>query len=468
MERERGDVYRNRLMAAAGIALSLGLVAGCSSGDGEDGNPLSKGRGPQGGASAPEGPAYQGPALPGLAKQPAWSLSGVSAPYGMGDTLVFAKDGMGEIHSVYGDLGTEVGPRDSGSLEFRDRKTGEVRGTVKVSDGHVGGTTWHGGVPAIQVRTVATTPSDGLSAEKQTVTITLYDGSGKKLGQIERAGDDSGLHVQDGYLIEQGEDPRQVTATAIDTGAVKKFSCENEMEDDSCFDGEGAFSVGAEGSEAPLITGDHYFSVIGGSRYGADWTKKTHLVMHEMATGKKVWSSQDVTPPKGVKLWQGERSDSDLEVLRVADGKIVTRWGAGGLDESVIATYDLTSPDSLATGPAYESEGQAVLDHRQQLAATTTENGALVWDLATGEKLWDQQEGETPMTAQTLSPTGVLYGTQQDNRVDADKTVIAVEARTKKVLAKDLPEQFIPHFDQTDHAWIATQEGVFVFATASP
>ncbi|MFF0000846.1 hypothetical protein [Streptomyces avermitilis] len=459
-------------MAAAGIALSLGLVVGCSSGaDKDDSNPLSKVSGTKG-KNAPEGPAYKGPAFPGLAKQPVWSLSHKDAPlppYSMGNTLLFSKDGTVDVQSEYGDQELEVGEADTGTLEFRDRKTGAVRGTLKLSDEEVGVTTWHGGAPALQVRSVATAPSDGLSTEKDTVTITVYDGSGKKLGRVQREGNGSGLHVQDGYLIEADADSGQTKATAIDTGTTKSFTCENQLKDENCFGRTGPFGVEAEGAEAPLITGDYYFSVIGGTTYGTDFREKTHLVMHELATGKKVWSTEDVKPPKGVQVLDNGERAADLEVLRVADGKILTRWGAGGLGKSVIATYGLASPNALAAGPVYDSdEAPAVLDQPQQLAATTEENGAMVWNLETGEKLWDQQEGEAPMEAQELSPTGVLYGTQQENAADAKATVIAVEARTKKVLAKDLPGELVPHFDQTDYGWVYTGDGFFVFPASRP
>ncbi|MEU0005771.1 PQQ-binding-like beta-propeller repeat protein [Streptomyces sp. NPDC006314] len=457
-------------MAAAGIALSLGLVAGCSSGDDkDDSKPLSKGSGSKGGERAPEGPAYKGPAVPGLAKQPVWSLSAKDAPqapYSMGDTLVFSKDGTVDVQSEYGDQHSEVGGAETGTLEFRDRKTGEVRGTLKLSDEEVGVTTWHGDVPALQVRSVATTPSDGLSAEKHSVTITVYDGSGKKLGRVQREGDGSGLHVQDGYLIEADAGSRRVKATAIDTGTVKSFKCENELMDEDCFGNTAPFGVEAEGAEAPLITGDCYFSVIGGTRYGIDIREKTHLVMRELATGKKVWNTQDVKPPKGVQVLDNGERAAGLEVLR--DGKILTRWGSGGLGKSVIATYDLTSPNALAAGPVYDSDEPPVLDRTQQLAASTEEKGVMVWDLKTGEKLWDQQEGETPMEAKEFSPTGVLYGTQQENAVGAEATVIAVEARTKKVLTKGLPGELVPHFDQTDYGWLHTDDGFFVFNATKP
>jgi hypothetical protein len=60
---------------ATGLVLSLGLVAGCGSSEGDDSTTAK----PKDGRSAapaqdratPEGPTYSGPAIPGLAAKPA-------------------------------------------------------------------------------------------------------------------------------------------------------------------------------------------------------------------------------------------------------------------------------------------------------------------------------------------------------------------------------------------------------------
>ncbi|MFP3986045.1 hypothetical protein U9R90_00735 [Streptomyces sp. E11-3] len=47
--------------------------------------------------------------------------------------------------------------------------------------------------------------------------------------------------------------------------------------------------------------------------------------------------------------------------------------------------------------------------------------------------------------------------------------MLAVDARTKKVLAKDLPSENVPLFSQpSGYGYLSTHDGFFVFPSAAP
>lgn len=86
-----------------------------------------------------------------------------------------------------------------------------------------------------------------------------------------------------------------------------------------------------------------------------------------------------------------------------------------------------------------------------------------MWQVADGKEVWVQKEGEKLMTPLRLSPNGVLYGTTEES----DDTVLAVDARTKKVLVKDLPSDNVPLFSKASgYGYVSTDAGFFVFPSA--
>ncbi|MFD7320881.1 hypothetical protein ACFV9D_07275 [Streptomyces sp. NPDC059875] len=466
---------------AAGLVLSLGLVAGCGSSDGsqaDKGTEKESSGAPQNAPKA-EGPVYGGPAIPGLAEKQAWSLPRADA-IDLGDTLLFIKSAAG-AYSVGGHYKDDPLDGTTGTLyssdqpepvnlEFRDVKTGAVRKTLKVTADHVAATTWRDGVPAFEVRTSSTTESDGLSAEGTTTTITVYGSDGAELGKAEHKGD-TPFHVHEGHLIEQA-DQATLQLTPIGGGQPRKVTC-GGLQASCSFDPRNKDVDGGSG-HAPLITGKYTFHVNNGSTYETD---PEELVMSDLATGKKVWSSADVTPPKGVELDdKGVRTSRSIRVLDVRDGRILTAWGAGAFltDTWVTATYELASGKQIAgsTRYAYEdfpgdtinTEGSSVFSPDHQLAAAATERGSTVWQLADGTEVWAQKEGERAMTPLRFSPNGgVLYGTTEES----DDTVLAVDARTKKVLVKDLPADNVPlSAKQSGYGYFSTDAGFFVFPSA--
>ncbi|MCX4821370.1 WD40 repeat domain-containing protein [Streptomyces sp. NBC_01142] len=195
--------------------------------------------------------------------------------------------------------------------------------------------------------------------------------------------------------------------------------------------------------------------------------------MSDLATGEKVWSTADVTPPSGVELNEIKQPASgEIRVLDVPDGKILTSWGAGAFTRHtwVTATYDMTTGKQIgaaakytytgATADRINSNGSFIRSPDHQLAASSTENGTAVWQLADGKEIWAQRAGENSMTPRRFSPNGVLYGTVGAD----DTTALAIESRTKKVLAKNLRPGNIPLFNEpSGYGYFGTDSGLFVF-----
>ncbi|MFF0753003.1 hypothetical protein [Streptomyces sp. NPDC004267] len=476
---------KKHTLITTSLVLTLGLVTGCSSdGDGGKGTP---GSAAQGGGKAgseapkPKGPAYAGPALPGLAKQQAWSLPPAKA-IDLGDALLFVKAAQGdyarggyENDPLDGTVGTlfsaySLDKPEAVTLEFRDVKSGAVRKSLALKAGTVAATTWHNGVPAVAVTTTSTQESDGLSAAKSSITVTVYGADGARLGTIEHAGDGKGVSVSEGHLIEQdGEGALKLTP--IDGGEPRKVTCTGTLAHCS-YDPRNKEIDGAQ-AHAPLITGTYTFHVENASTYETD---PEQLVMSELATGKKVWSTADVTPPQGVELDKDhKRTSGAVRVLDVRDGRILTAWGAGAFspDTFVTATYDLASGKQIGGSTTYRyadfpgdtinTEGSSVFSPDHKLAAAHTKSGTALWDLGTGKELWKQADGEIPLTPRRFSANGVLYG-DTDKDGGSGTSTLAVDARTKKVLAKDLPSDGIPLFSRsTGYGYLTTDNGFFVF-----
>ncbi|MFF7123711.1 hypothetical protein ACF07Y_13475 [Streptomyces sp. NPDC016566] len=130
--------------------------------------------------------------------------------------------------------------------------------------------------------------------------------------------------THEGYIIEQDGD-ESLKLTPIDGGAARKVTCTGQLAHCS-FDARTNEIDGGQ-AHAPLITGKYAFHVENASTYEND---PEQLVRTDLTTGKKAWSTADVTPPAGVELDEdGKRTSGALRVLDVRDGRVLTAWGAG-------------------------------------------------------------------------------------------------------------------------------------------
>ncbi|MET7900386.1 hypothetical protein ABZS86_02540 [Streptomyces sp. NPDC005355] len=471
---------RGRMAAAVSAALALGLATGCGGGSGDTDRPDGGGKPEPGGSQAPR---YQGAAIPGLAAEQAWSLPAVAGkaprPMDLGATFAFVKDAGGQYVTKTYDAASNTADEDTGryfesgaprkiSVEFRDVRTGAVRRTLTTKATRVAATTWHDGSPAIEVRTSGTTASDGLSAETTSSTVTVYDSHGKELGTARRSGPDSAFSVREGYLIRKAGDAG-FRLTPLDGGPARKIACSGT----ECYvDGStGLLSTQNPTAEvtfeddnatAPVIAGGNAFTV-------EDSGDVKDLVMTDLKTGRKVWGTADVKPPKGADIDEySEERTGTVKVLDVRGGHVVTAWSSSAPPNTwIMATYDLGTGRQIGA-PVKQSGaegrgGMAVFSPDHDLAAAPTGTGTVVWQPSDGKELWTQGESENALDTRSISPHGVLYGPTSQS-----SSVLAVDARTKKMLSKKLPEDLVPSFNgPSGYGYFGTRDGLFVFPSTA-
>lgn len=478
-------VRLRRRLAVTGLALSLALLTGCGGDDsetttGKDADGSASG-GAASGKPAADGPAYKGAALPGYAGQAAWSLPTDTASLGVLDldgVLLFAKDASGayltdaQVDGEPSDVNRVLFSSDEPeklTLEFRDAKTGAIRKTLKVTGESVEGVTWKDGAPAVAVGSSETTESDGLTQEETTTSATLYSVDGTELGETSayRFG-----HVIDGYAVAKGEADKTLTLTPIGGGTARTIPCNGDDDAECDFDSETGVASGDK-TYAPAVVAGYYPGFEAAGSYDYD---PSNVTLNDLATGKRIWSSADAEIPKGVVLDdKGEPKDRTIRVVRAADGKVLVAWKKDvGLSPTtqVYAWYDLATGKLTAS---YEAAENLVDSPDGQLAALDRDefdsgyDGTTVWQTTDGTRLWTQKEGETPFDPIRFSSNGkVLYGDAHDSTsFDSSHATLAVDARTRKVLAKDLPENSIPAVDATTgYGFLATDDGFFVFPPA--
>lgn len=472
-----------RRVAVTGLALSLALLTGCGGGDTESATDKGAGGSASSGAAsgkpATDGPAYQGAALPGYAKQAAWSLPTDTGSLGvldLGGVLLFAKDASGAYRT---DDQVEGEPSDENrvlfssdeaeklTLEFRDAKTGAIRRTLAVTGESVEAVTWKDGAPAVAVGTSETTESDGLTEERTTTSATLYSADGAKLG--ETSSYEFG-HVVDGYVVTAAD--KTLTLTPIGGGSARTIPCNGDDDAECDFDAETGVA-GGDKTYAPVVVAGYYPGFEAAGNYDYD---PSNVTLNDLATGKQIWSSADAQIPKGVALDdEGEPKDRTISVVSAADGKALVAWKKDvGLSPTtqVYAWYDLASGKLTAS---YEAAEYLVRSPDGKLAALDRDefdsgyDGTTLWQTTDGTRLWSQKEGETPFDPIRFSSNGeVLYGDAFDSTdFQSSHSTLAVDARTRKVLAKDLPENSIPAVDATTgYGFLATDDGFFVFPPA--
>ncbi|MFF7265810.1 hypothetical protein ACFZCL_36775 [Streptomyces sp. NPDC008159] len=491
--------------SAVTLALSLALLTACTAVDGGE---------PDGGGKKPApsdrptatatAPAYDGPRLPGFAAKPAWSLAtGRTAPgvLDLGGTLLFARDASGAYlkdlddakaflePDTWGDDRRSPAPQGPNrvlhlseapqplTLEFRDTRTGKLRASLKAATDSVTLTGWRDGAPAVAVGTSRTAGSDGLSAKKTTSTVTVYDGRGRKLGATPTTRrPETGLYsaaaLSDGYRV----DPAGATVrlTPVGGGTARTVVCTEEGAD--CAYDPRTGLVGAARATAPPVLGGYYAGFENANVGGTDMVR---ITLSDLATGKKVWSSADAEIPPGVELY--DNGDPDLEpmpdsetlsLLRVTDGRVLVAWQASQSDADtwVHAWYDLTSGDLT---DSYEATRSVLLAPSGDLAAEDavpggTFTGTTVWRLPDGKRLWSQEEGadETPLDPVRFTRDGsVLYG--YTTAEDGTEHGLAVDPRTREVLAEELPVDHVPAVDEaTGYGHLSTTDGFHAFAPA--
>ncbi|MFI0741715.1 hypothetical protein ACH4PU_27135 [Streptomyces sp. NPDC021100] len=458
--------------AAVAVALLAGLTACVSdsgSGSGKDDGPAKK-------TAQSAHLSWQGAALPGLAAKPAWTV-----PAAPGGTAVFA---VGDAFAVVTAPGAEKTANDKGpalregpkTVEFRDARDGAVRKTLKFGDAKVTADTWHG-APALRVRVTSTTPSDGMTSDKSTSVEEVYDGRGGKLGS---AAQENATHFSDGWFAKDG------TVARAGGGAANKLEKSGDLQ--GMHVPVRSQDLYRYSPEERTFAGDHAFSYEEVER--GMFNHPERLVATDLATGKKAWTTSEAGRPSQA-LPEDKSHAVNVVPVTVVGDRIVLAWQTKGDEHAetepwVMSVNDVDTGRLLATGPVVEAEApgsrtdfgnpltnptfQVTYDASTGALVTSGRPGmgkpwlATAWDLKSGKRLWAQGPDENDFSPLTAG-NGVVYGyTNPGTQGYWDP--IAVDVKTKKVLAKKLDNDQVPVFGADGHGAVSVDKGVFVFPAA--
>ncbi|MBT2407000.1 MULTISPECIES: PQQ-binding-like beta-propeller repeat protein [unclassified Streptomyces] len=447
-----------RMTAVVGMALSLGLVSGCSGGTGPDAKAGGETR--KGGESAPpapKGPVYKGAPVPGLATQQAWSLPADDATTCAGD----ASKGDKSERSIcaLGDAVVVTGARsgDSGTSSFTaqllDAKSGELRKKFDFEIPAQNGSTqyraeqlvqvseWRDGSPALLIRTRIDTPAKDLKKASTQTVLTMYAPSGDELGSSTFDGETRlATPVRGGYVVDTGAAGGNAKFIPIGDGETLTPTF-------SYLESQGEVGPGLGYS---WITDVSY-------QPSARW-----LIATDIRSGKRAWSTKDLAPPAAIAKLVTEKSATTARMTSLHGDKAVLEWSAFGKSEAVLTSIDLKTGRRIAEGPGIDAtvtsddDGHAVSPDGKT-AVVQYGKGAVAWNTETGQELWSQAKDEQNIKPRALPGNGVLYAELEGGNA------VALDVRNKKLLAAEIEE--LPQFTANGYAIVRSADGFFVFAT---
>ncbi|MEU6234948.1 PQQ-binding-like beta-propeller repeat protein [Kitasatospora sp. NPDC047058] len=443
------------MTVALGLVLSAGLVTGCSGGA-DAGAKAGGGETGKAAASAPatpKGAVYQGKPVPGLAAQPAWSLTDDEAR-NCASKASEKDSGQRDVCTV-GDAVIVTGYRDeqSGKSTFTARLLDAKTGTLRKEFGFAlpeksGGSTptvalaqvgeWRDGSPALLIRNRVDTPEDGLKKASTQTVLTMYAPSGEKLGSSSFDGDTHmSTPVRNGYLVDTSGsggakfipigDGETLTTQALDT------------------DLKGAVGSGIGYSSQRDTSFQPY----------ANWLTAT-----DIRTGKKAWNTKDLAPPAAVAKLITSTKATSARLMPYQGDKALLEWSSYGDSAEVMTLIDVKSGNRLAEGPSIDTNGTIdddglAISPDGKTAVVQYGKGAVAWNTETGKELWRQAADEVNITPRALPGNGVLYAY-------LNGTGAALDARDKKLLASGI--EAMPQFTTNGYAAVRSAGGLFVFA----
>ncbi|WP_395358611.1 PQQ-binding-like beta-propeller repeat protein [Streptomyces sp. YH02] len=449
---------RIRTTVALGLVLSAGLVTGCSGGAEPDAKAGGgeTGKVAESSPAAPKSPVYQGKPVPGLAAQPAWSLTADEAGNCAGKAS--EKDASQLDVCTVGDavIVTDSKGGQSGTSTFTarllDAKSGKLRkkfdfALPEESGGSTSSPTvalaqvgeWRDGSPALLIRNRVDTPAGGLKKASTQTVLTMYAPSGEKLGSSSFDGDaHMSTPVRQGYLVDAGSSGG---ATFIPIGDGETLTTEA-----SHIDIEGSVGSGLGYSSQQDIS----------YQPSAEWLTAT-----DIRTGKKAWNTKELAPPAAIaKLVTSDKATS-ARLMPYQGDKALLEWSSYGDSEAVMTLIDVKSGRRLAEGPGIDTNGTIdddglAISPDGKTTVVQYGKGAVAWNTETGKELWRQAADEVTIMPHALPGNGVLYAY-------LDGTGAALDARDKKLLTSGIEQ--MPQFTTNGYATVRTAEGVFVFAT---
>ncbi|MFE5946031.1 PQQ-binding-like beta-propeller repeat protein [Streptomyces sp. NPDC056480] len=448
---------RIRTTAALGLVLSASLVTGCSGGAAPDaeagGGETAKATGSA--SAAPKRPVYQGKPVPGLAAQPAWSLTDDESRHCAGRAS--GQDMSQSDVCTVGDAVILTGHRDgpSGTSIFTarllDAESGKLRkkfdfplpeesrgsaSSPAAALAQVG--EWRDGSPALLIRNREDTPASGLKKASTRTVLTMYAPSGEKLGSSSFDGDTHmSTPVRHGYLV----DTSGFGAKFIPIGDGETLPTEV-----SDVDLKDAVGSGLGYASQKDISYQPY----------AWW-----LTAVDIRTGAKAWNTKDLAPPAAIaKLITPDKATS-ARLMPFQGDKALLEWSSYGDSEAVMTLIDVKSGRRLAEGPGIDTNGAIgddglAVSPDGKTAVVQYGKGAVAWNTETGKELWRQAADEVTIMPNALPGNGVLYAY-------LDGAGAALDARDKKLLFSGIED--MPQFTANGYAVVRSAEGLFVFAT---
>lgn len=452
-----------RIVAASALL----TLSACSSSDDSSADPAAPEAAASGRAGAADGPAYQGPDLPGLAAKPVWSVPRESTTE-TSTTVIALGAGTVAVANVVGPepttkpaYGTSSVSLRQQTVELRDVATGAVRKKLNVY-GEVSGETWLG-TPAIVVRGQQPRTAADPDTERPWL-IEAYDERGERLGGGEVPGlGREGSILQDGWVLTPsgGAFDDLVVRRVGDTGPGQRMTC-SVRDNCSYARARGEVYVVAAGAESKAMAAGAMFKY---ERAGDTWESEGgKLVAFDPATGARRWATDTLVRPQGAEPASNVTADGP-EVLGSLGGKVVISWDATGPgDTRVVGLYDPLTGAPAGTGPSSPAGALfAIADAEGAVAVLATHRDdslSTAWETGSGKTLWQQAKGDKP-----LVPVSIVGGILWANSGNP----VALDARTGKVVAQEpeltLSEEGVPTPVGPRHAFVIIDRSVYVFET---
>ncbi|MGW2614702.1 outer membrane protein assembly factor BamB family protein [Streptomyces sp. NPDC001500] len=416
-----------------GSVLSLGLFTGCGGDDEPAAADATGSTSPHASGTAAKPLTYPGEPIPGLSAKPAWSVArkpGAGRQCAGDASLPSNQQGqdgvctVGDAFLLVEDLSPRVeeGEADPQTAHFvghlYDAATGKERKAFTVQcvydpsvsdaprpDVQVQVGAWKDGSPAVLVRDCENTEASGLKKAAVKTVYTMYAPSGAKLGSSTYTDEEhAALPVIRGHvLLPGGRDDDERTLAPL--GGGKNLVLPAKL-----------------AKAAPLGAGQGYGTEGDG--------RNEPVAVIDRATGRRLWTTTDLTPPKDVvaQIEDDEEPDAELYPLHGDQGVLV--WSASGSNDAVITTVDLRTGATVAVGPRttvkeFDQVAVPIVSPDGTTAVVDFAGEAVAWNTRTGAELWRQKADEKEIRPVAVTTGGVLFA-----ELESDQGALSMETKS--------------------------------------